>query len=1362
MPLGFKLTSKKGKGKEQSTAEDSIETGIEPETTGITGIETEITGVETETAKIDQIKPQSDCNTPKLPLQPETNTLSTHQSNTKLTTSKLKRRHQQRSAKDHSPSATAVMTPSSMLREPGFDTDYEDSTIKDYRAHTQRPVDASYSKTINESDSCSASEDLYFENQDTVQDGQLTDGDDLNNEHLETSYDDENEETTVRDVQEAINISHPFGLKIWKPALYPKSRSIDYKSYEALHSVPGSVSSRFLYLSPDNLCWTLLFGWWIALIYVIVAIGILGPICLIGYLGYGICWVFGYRRPNANASIRHTQKPSIFLIFPRMFLELARLSDYALVLLNLADYMFWPFGKFIAKKKGYHMVFEQVVDNAATMDSNPIPHPAQEYVGIDINDPLQSSNHGARSVQADGSYYVNGHLEGGELQDLLTEFSLGVGRHDHYSWPSWVPCFVRRTWNAGFSGFTFYVVALLIIAPVHLIVSAICFFFIFPVPMARLTYVLLRHLLRHPLQLSSHYASEYQPGQNEFCQDTSNPASTDAQNTDEKLQQNTAANAVSFTSGLDGESSSAGTPLPVRNTARSYSRPRPKSVFFWRPVSTNETDPLPSSHFESNLESHESSAHGNIHAQNSNHPNTPAHATADIAPTRRTQRFYLPESNSIFSSMSSSIPLLDSEYEIVLCTYHSMGFAYYKYTVDGTNIIFINLLFMIAFTLFDFYVIGPSNGYTGIAGHGPIFVFALLSVIPLAYFIGMAVSSITAHTGSVAIGSVINATFGSIIEIILYIIALMEGKNQLVEGSIIGSFLAGLLALPGVAMFSGGLVRKEQRFNAKSAGVTSTMMVVAVIGVFTPTLFQTIYGSVQIYCSDCHVRGSNLAQTIVTMASDSTNSSCRQCSISKVPPSRDHVYLTSTKPLMYFCAIVLVLTYAVGLWFSLGTHASKIYPKKKPKTTPRITIPDGLVQMFSRRTSASGILSPRPLSIGPSQLPIDHSIGSPALPLQSSTHAMGGNTNANPLTASTLLQQRRPDSSSPNYSPATRAKLRRRALQDANLGSPNSRPHSVAGPTITQLLHASNLTTDLHHGISSPRQRVAALPHRPSGGRDDASSARSESDESDQEGGHDNPGWSSFKSALVLLACTVLYSIIAEVLIDSIDFVLETFPMDEKTLGLTIFAIVPTITEFYNAIAFAVNGNIVLSLEIGSAYAIQVALLQIPALVAFSAVWEWYGHSQSFVESVPSMISLNTMPSPIASASINSAVLSETKLPFRYVGKAIHAVFEMVMHLFNAAMGEPSLLKRSAMDTASLSGSLNSGHGEGAESQNFTLVFPNWDFYSVMFAMFLLTYIYIEGKSNYFKGAILLLSYSMLMAAFFFVPKGMDGLLFGI
>lgn len=36
------------------------------------------------------------------------------------------------------------------------------------------------------------------------------------------------------------------------------------------------------------------------------------------------------------------------------------------------------------------------------------------------------------------------------------------------------------------------------------------------------------------------------------------------------------------------------------------------------------------------------------------------------------------------------------------------------------------------------------------------------------------------------------------------------------------------------------------------------------------------------------------------------------------------------------------------------------------------------------------------------------------------------------------------------------------------------------------------------------------------------------------------------------------------------------------------------------------NGNIALSMEIGSAYALQVCLLQIPALILFSAIYTQY------------------------------------------------------------------------------------------------------------------------------------------------------------
>ena len=188
---------------------------------------------------------------------------------------------------------------------------------------------------------------------------------------------------------------------------------------------------------------------------------------------------------------------------------------------------------------------------------------------------------------------------------------------------------------------------------------------------------------------------------------------------------------------------------------------------------------------------------------------------------------------------------------VLLCTYQAAGLQYYKYTVDGVNILFINLLSLVFFVIADDWFIAPyvhahptSMFLNFIAGKGFIFVMALLSVIPLSYFIGMAVASISAQS-SIGMGAVINASFGSIIEIILYCIALTQSKADLVEGSIVGSILAAVLLMPGLSMIGGAMRRKEQKFNAKSAGVTSTMLIMAIIGILTPTLFYEIYGSVR-------------------------------------------------------------------------------------------------------------------------------------------------------------------------------------------------------------------------------------------------------------------------------------------------------------------------------------------------------------------------------------------------------------------------------------------------------------------------------------------------------------------------------------
>jgi Ca2+:H+ antiporter len=87
------------------------------------------------------------------------------------------------------------------------------------------------------------------------------------------------------------------------------------------------------------------------------------------------------------------------------------------------------------------------------------------------------------------------------------------------------------------------------------------------------------------------------------------------------------------------------------------------------------------------------------------------------------------------------------------------------------------------------------------------------------------------------------------------------------------------------------------------------------------------------------------------------------------------------------------------------------------------------------------------------------------------------------------------------------------------------------------------------------------------------------------------------------MTANIAYAVIAEILVNTVESVLDNVDIDEKFLGITLFALVPNTTEFLNAISFAMNGNIALSMEIGSAYALQVCLLQIPALVLYSAVY---------------------------------------------------------------------------------------------------------------------------------------------------------------
>lgn len=103
-------------------------------------------------------------------------------------------------------------------------------------------------------------------------------------------------------------------------------------------------------------------------------------------------------------------------------------------------------------------------------------------------------------------------------------------------------------------------------------------------------------------------------------------------------------------------------------------------------------------------------------------------------------------------------------------------------------------------------------------------------------------TGIIAHRLSNAVSALINATFGNAIEFLIAIFALRNGLVELVKASIVGSIMLNVLLLIGLSMVFGGLKYKEQKFNKDSAGLSSTMLMIAVVGLGMPSLYSLLTG----------------------------------------------------------------------------------------------------------------------------------------------------------------------------------------------------------------------------------------------------------------------------------------------------------------------------------------------------------------------------------------------------------------------------------------------------------------------------------------------------------------------------------------
>jgi Ca2+:H+ antiporter len=171
-----------------------------------------------------------------------------------------------------------------------------------------------------------------------------------------------------------------------------------------------------------------------------------------------------------------------------------------------------------------------------------------------------------------------------------------------------------------------------------------------------------------------------------------------------------------------------------------------------------------------------------------------------------------------------------------------------------------------------------------------IFFSAALGVIPTAALMGRATEELAVRSGP-GIGGFLNVTFGNAPELIIGIFALQQGLHEVVKASLVGSILGNILLVMGAAMLAGGAKRERQFFDRTAAGAQSLMLLLAAVVLVMPAIFELVAGAGLPSPTD------------------------------KAVDYPDEVHALSAG-----VAVILLLSYAGGLLFSLRTHKDLFNP----------------------------------------------------------------------------------------------------------------------------------------------------------------------------------------------------------------------------------------------------------------------------------------------------------------------------------------------------------------------------------------------------------------------------------------------------
>ncbi|HEV7209294.1 MAG TPA: calcium/proton exchanger [Mycobacteriales bacterium] len=134
---------------------------------------------------------------------------------------------------------------------------------------------------------------------------------------------------------------------------------------------------------------------------------------------------------------------------------------------------------------------------------------------------------------------------------------------------------------------------------------------------------------------------------------------------------------------------------------------------------------------------------------------------------------------------------------------------------------------------------------TGVLRYAPIgtvlpFVVGAVALALLASVVGRAVEALGDRLGAGATG-VLQSALGNLPELFVGIFALRAGLVGVIQAALVGSILANVLLVLGLAFLAGGLRHGTQRFDSARAREISVLLLLAVAALAVPSLASSLH-----------------------------------------------------------------------------------------------------------------------------------------------------------------------------------------------------------------------------------------------------------------------------------------------------------------------------------------------------------------------------------------------------------------------------------------------------------------------------------------------------------------------------------------